>query len=170
MSITTEQLKSALASKDSSERLWVFMDYCKQRPSIEALPVLRKALRHKDFRVVRCAAESIGKLGSDAMPAFGDMYIAAKRADESGVPQAYPECVHALVSIQPEDEDILDLISHWTGVTNWEIVSAGMLALQNLGTPKALQLLKRIHTFWYSELNKTQQKQADKFLTPLKDK
>jgi hypothetical protein len=43
-----------------------------------------------------------------------------------------------------------------------------MSALQKLGTPKALALLKRIHTFWYTELNKTQQKQADKFLKPLK--
>jgi hypothetical protein len=168
--ITVEDLKSALASRDSSDRVWVFMDFCKQRPSIEVLPVLRKALRCKDSTIVNCAAESIEKLGTAAEPAMHDLYIAAKTADESGVPQSFPECIRALVSIQAEEELILEAIHHWVGVTNWEIVSSGMAALQKIGTPKALKLLRRIHTFWYEDLNKQQQRMADKFLLPLKGK
>jgi hypothetical protein len=134
------------------------------------LPFLRRALRCKEFSVVRSAAVSLEKLGKDALPALIDLRRAAKSIDKlTNIPQSYPECLQALVAIHPEDEEyLLDMISHFSGITNWGIVSAGMAALQKLGTPKALALLHRIHNFWYSELNKTQQKQADKFLKPLK--
>lgn len=169
-SVTVGDLVSALKSKDVVRQWQPFHLYCKQQPSIDALPVLRKALRHKDFSVVRCAAESLHKLGKEALPALIDLRRAAYRINTlTDIPQAYPECLQALVAIDPDDEEfLLDMISHFTGITNWEIVSAGMSALQKLGTPKALSLLHRIHTFWYGELNKIQQKQADKFLKPLK--
>jgi HEAT repeat protein len=167
--ITISDLETALKSRDPDEACFAFMDYSKQRPTIDAVPLLRKALRRKDPTVVRSAAVSLEKLGQDAIPAVGDLFIAAKTTDESGMPQSYPECVRALAAIpHDEEDDLLDLISHWAGVTNWGIVSAGMSALQKIATPKATALLRRIHAFWYNNLNKTQKTQADKFLKPMK--
>ena len=168
--VTIEDLRTALSSGDLLEQFDVFESYSHQRPTIEALPFLRRALRSKRFSVVKCAAISLQKLGQHALPAARDLRRAAYTIDKlSDIPTAYPQCLHALVAIVPEDEeDLLEMISHFTGITNWEIVSSGMSALQKLGTPKALDLLRRIHTFWYSDLNKTQQKAADKFLKPLK--
>lgn len=168
--ITISDLESALKSRDPDEACFVFLDYSAQRPIVDALPFLRRALRSKDPTVVRSAAHSLKKLGAAAQTAVGDLFIAAKTADESGIPQSYPDCILALAAIQPDDEDILDVVSHWSGVTNWGIVSAGMEALQTIGTPKAISLLRRIHEFWYSELNKQQRRTADKFLLPLKGK
>ena len=164
--MSIQDLEKALKSRDSDERCFAFLDYSAQRPTKDAVSVLRRALRSKDPTVVRSAAVSLGKLGRDALPAVGDLFIAAKTADESGMPQSYPDCVRALAAIQQDhdEDDLLDLISHWSGVTNWGIVSAGMSALQKLGTPKAISLLRRIHTFWNNDLNKTQKKQADKIL------
>ncbi len=164
--ISIQDLENALKSRDRDELCFAFLDYSTQRPAKDAVPVLRKALRSKDPTVVRSAATSLGKLGVDALAAIGDLFIAAKKADESGMPQSYPDCVRAIAAIQQNDEDdLLDLISHWSGVTNWGIVTAGMSALQKTGTPKAIALLRRIHTYWYGELNKTQRKQADKILS-----
>jgi hypothetical protein len=168
--VSVAELKASLASSDFYTQLSAIEVYSKGQPSVDALAILRKALKHKDDAIVRCAADALAKLGVDAIPAVGELFVAARTTDESGVPQAYPECVRALAAIIPDDEDILDLVSHWAGVTNWEIVSAGMATLQKIGTPKALSLLKRIYTFWYNDLNKTQQKQADKFVLPLKGK
>lgn len=168
--ITVDDLRNALKSGDLTRQFVVFDSYCRHRPSIDAVPFLRKGLRSKRFSVVRCAARALEKLGMKAAPALIDLRRAAERIYQpSDLPQAYPECLHALVAIAPEEVDyLLDLICRFSGLTNWVPISAGMSALQKLGTPKALALLKRIHAFWYSELNKSQQKQADKFLKPLK--
>lgn len=162
--ISVADLKAALASKDSLDRFSIFEAYSRQRPSEEAVAVLRKALRGKDSSVVNFAARSLEKLGIAGNPAMYDLFTAAKTADESGVPQSFPECIRALVAVHADEELILEATHHWVGVTNWEIVSSGMEAMQKLGTSKAISLLRRIHAFWDGELNKTQQKRADRIL------
>lgn len=168
--VTVDDLKNVLKSGDILKQALVFLDYSAQRPTVEALPFLRRGLRSKDASVVRCAADTLKKLGPAAQPALDDLFLAAYTTDGSGMPQSYPECLHAMVAIQPNDEGILELVTHWAGLTNWGITSSAMAALQKIGTPQASSLLRRIHTFWYDDLNKQQKRTADKFLLPLKGK
>lgn len=162
--VTIDHLKDALKSGDLLRQSLVFLDYSSQKPSPEAIPFLRRGLRSKDPSVVRSAADALKKLGAAAEPALNDLFLAAYTTDGSGIPQAYPECLHAIVAIRPDDGDILELVTHWAGVTNWGITSAAMAALKKVGSPNAIKLLRRLHAFWYSELNKAQKKKADQFM------
>jgi len=73
-----------------------------------------------------------------------------------------------LVAIDPEDEWILELISHWAGLHNWMVTSTAMAAPQKIDTPKAIAILKRIHGYWYSEWSKRERELAAKYFKPEK--
>src|SRR5262245_4692998 len=88
-----------LASPPESEtdRFFLFERYCKQKPTPDAIPYLRRALADSYHAVVKCAAESLRKLGPAAQEAMPDLLAVAARVDDAtGVPQAYPECVEAM--------------------------------------------------------------------------
>lgn len=166
--VTVEDLRKAFSSRKLLQQFDAFYCYSKQRPSIEALPFLRRALRSKDWSVIKSAAISLQKLGKEALPAVQELINAAYAVDKFDLPQAYPVCLPALVTIDPTNEEILHLVTHWVGLHNWMVTSTAMKALQKIGTPEATALLKRIHDFWYSEWSKRERELAAKFLKPLK--
>src|SRR2546428_8605901 len=91
---TADALRAAMAMPEykSATRHEVFEHYCYHTPLLEELPLLREALHHPDFVVVRAAAQSIGKLGHAAKDAALDLYEAASRPEPRLVlPQAYVE-------------------------------------------------------------------------------
>jgi hypothetical protein len=168
--VTVDDLDNALKSRDFARQWSTFECYNKQRPSLDALPVLRKALRNKNHAIVRSAAETLEKLGPAALPAMPDLFQAANRTDGRGRPQCYPDCLKAMVSIDPDNEGILELITHWVGFHNWGIISNAMAALQLIGSVEAYSLLQRIHGFWFSHLSKAEKKIADRFLVETQKK
>ena len=99
--ITLEELTAALASDDSSVRWLTTMDYSKQKPTIEALPLLRQMLHDPDFTIVRCAAHSLRKLGPAAAEAMDDLIAAATKEYPNVPPQCFPHCVEAMAAIDP---------------------------------------------------------------------
>jgi hypothetical protein len=158
---SADELRKALAHTGSeSWRAWnVFDGYGKGKPHIDDLPVLGEALKHEDHVIRKSAAASIAKLGSEVSEDMGlmeDLLEAGGRTDGSEPPQAYMECLQALVSIGADSEAIVDMVHCHFGITNWLPLRASMDALQRLATPEALDLLSRIVVFWWPELDKKQ--------------
>jgi len=156
-----------LASPPESdvERFFLFERYCKQKPTPDAIPYLRHALGDSFHGVVKCAADSLRKLGPVAQEAMPDLLAAAARVDEpTGAPQAYPECVEAMAAIDPKNPELLALIKHFTGLDNWLPISASLRALKTIGTPEAKDLLHRTAAFWMPELNKMQRRVVEQLL------
>jgi hypothetical protein len=159
-------LRRAIRLPESKSAMrWEICDaYCHYAPELSHLPVLRRALRHYDGVVVRAAAISIAKLG----PAVGEqvaseLYDAARRPDRwLGLPQAYSECLDALISVGADPEAVIDLVHSHFGHTNWGFIRDSMFALQRLATPKALSLLERIIAFWWPELDRKERRYVKK--------
>jgi len=152
--VSADELRDALRSRDFSSQFWAFEQYSKQKPTVDAIPTLRKALRHKKPFIVRCAAEALGKLRADGVPAMPDLLDAAYKTDRFGMPQAYIQCLTALVAIEPTNDRILPLITHWVGVDDWWTISTSMRALNIIGTSESHSLLVRVHAFWYSHFKR----------------
>ena len=155
--LTVTDLAAALTEADAAARFTVFARYSKQKPTVEAIPLLRKALADESYGTVKCAAMSLRKLGPAAQEAMPDLLVAAKRLD-LGVPQSYPLCLEAMVAIQPTNPWLVPLIKQFTGLDNWVPIIASLRALKTIGTPEALALMERIALFWYPELNKMQRR------------
>ena len=152
---SSEQLAAVLGDFNRFHRHDVFYDYSCHQPDIADLATLRKALQDSEYSVVRSAALSIGKLGPAAKEAERDLFVAARRADTSSdIPQAYCECLDALIAIGADRDAVVDLVFSNFGHTNWGYVRSSMHGLHRLGTPKALDLLRRVVTFWWPDLNK----------------
>jgi hypothetical protein len=157
----SEALREALAMPDykSARRRETFEAYCYHTPAIDELPLLREALRHRDFVVIRAAALSIGKLGPAAKDAISDLLDATGRPDPRlGLPQAYTEGLNALINVGADPDAIIDLIHSHFGHSNWYFIKDSLHGLKRLGTPKALALLSRIVEFWWSDLDKKQKR------------
>lgn len=149
-----------LPESKSATRWEIFEAYCYHMPDMSELPVLRQALRHEDGVVVRAAAQSIAKLGRlDDEDVKFELLDAARRPDPAlGLPQAYSECLDALIAIGADPEAVIDLVHSHFGHTNWYFVRDSMHALHRLATPKALSLLSRIVVFWWPELDKKERR------------
>lgn len=160
---SSEQLAAVLGDFNRHHRSEAFCNYSCHSTDIADLPTLRKALKDPEFPVVRAAAVSIGKLGSAALEAARDLFVAAVRTEpDFGLPQAYRECLDALIAIGANSEEIVDLVSSNIGHTNWSYVRSSMHALHRLDTPKALNLLERAVTFWWPDLNKKERAYVQK--------
>jgi len=143
-----------LPESKSATRWKIFEAYCHHTPEMSELPVLRQALRHVDGVVVRAAAQSIAKLGPLNEDVTLELLDAAGRPDPAlGLPQAYSECLDALIAIRADPEAVIDLVHSHFGHRNWYFVRDSMQALHRLATPKALSLLCRIGVFWWPELD-----------------
>lgn len=162
--LTVADLEAALAPTGSFSRFSVFEHYCKQKPTPDAIPALRKALADGHHAVVKCAAVALRKLGPLAAEAMEDLLAAAAHVDARGMPQAYPECVEAMAAIQPTHPRLLPLIKQFTGLDNWVPISASLRALKTIGTPEALDLLRRTAAFRLPELNKMQRRVVEQLL------
>jgi HEAT repeat protein len=156
---TARELAAAMRSKDMHDRFAAMDAYRRGRPTADAVPVLRKALRDEWEAVVKCAAEALGKLGPTAADAVDDLLAAAVRIDDvSRMPQAYPECVRALAAIQPDHWELPTVIKTFIGLDNWVPIRASLEALKAIGTPESLDILRRAAAFWMPELNKMQRR------------
>lgn len=114
---------------------------------------------------VKCAACSLAKLGEAAAEAMDDLLKAAANIDGiTEMPQAYPECVAAMVTIQPLHPELVPLIKRFVGLDNWVPISASLKALNTIGTPEAKDLLRHMAGFWLPELNKTQRRVVEQLL------
>jgi hypothetical protein len=157
---TPDQLLAAMAMPDykSATRRQIFEHYCYYIPVLAEIPILKQALRHSDFVVVRAAAQSIAKLGPSAKDLAFDLYQAAMQPDPVLVlPQAYCEALDALVSIGGDEKMILELVQSHFGRTNWGFLKHSVHALRRLASPKAHNLLSRIVVFAWPDLDKQQQ-------------
>ena len=155
--VTAADLKDAL-KRDWSKKYQVFDRYSKQKPTEDAIPWLRKALADSYHGTVKCAAVSLRKLGPQAVAAMDDLLAAAYLVDDFHMPQAYPECLEAMMAIDPGSDELIPLIKHFTGLDNWVPTSASLRALKTIGTPEALDLFERFAAFWEPELNKMQRR------------
>jgi hypothetical protein len=143
----------------------LFERYCKQKPTPDAIPLLRHALGDSYHAIVKCAAHSLRKLGPVAREAMADLLTAAARVDgPTGMPQAYAECVTAMAAIEPQHPELLPLIKNFVGLDNWGPLSASLKALKTIGTPEAKDLLHRTAAFWLPELNKMQRRVVEPLL------
>jgi hypothetical protein len=147
------------------DRFVLFERYGKQKPTADAIPLLRRALADSFHGTVKCAAHSLRKLGPAARGAMDDLLAAAARVDAStGMPQAYPECVAAMAAIDPRHPELLPLIKSFVGLDNWVPISASLKALKAIGTTEANDLLHRTAAFWLPELNTMQRRVVEQLL------
>jgi HEAT repeat protein len=155
--VTTEDLIAALEADDEYLRFDTFDRYCKQKPTTDAIPPLRRALNDDNKATVMSAAIALRKLGPEAKEAMPDLLNAAAKVDHrGGIPQSYAECVEAMAAIEPLHRELVPLIKYFIGLDNWGPLSASLRALKTIGTPEALDLMRRMATFWQPELNKMQ--------------
>jgi hypothetical protein len=161
---TVEQLAAVLSDPNRFHRQDTFYAYSCYEPDPGALPTLRTALHDPEFSVVRSAATSIGKLGPQADEAINDLLWAAGQTDSKwrSLPQAYSDCLKALLLVGATPEQIIDLVHSHFGHTNWDYPRDCLDALKQLGTPKALDLLSRIAAFWWPDLHKGQRAYVQK--------
>lgn len=162
--VELRDLIACMQGKDKRYRGTYFDRYCRRKPTIEALPILREAVVQDDHYLVNCAATSLGKLKAAARAAIPDLLAAASHLDPHGLPQSYDECLNALVAIDKSHPEILPLIRRFTHICNWVPISASLKALKTIGTTESAQLLAEIRDRWYSEFNKTQRRVADQLL------
>lgn len=151
--------------RDDVERFMLFERYSKQKPSPDAIPFLRNALSDSSHAVVKCAAVSLGKLGLAALSAMDDLVKAATRIDgPTWMPQAYAECMEAMVAIAPRYCYVFPLIKNFIGLDNWIPLSASLKALKKIGTPEARELLHLAADFWIPQLNVRQRRFVEQLL------
>ena len=162
--VEVSDLVACMSGDDKRYRGVYFDHYCKRKPSLDALPILRLALLQDDHYLVKCAALSIGKMKENARQAINELLVAAAHVDHDGMPLAYCHCLSALVSIDKTHPEIIPLIRRFMHICNWGPISASFEALAAIGTEESLQAMREIRDRWYPEFSKTQKRIADKFL------
>jgi len=162
--VEVADLVACMSGNDKRYRGVYFDNYCKRKPSLDALPILRHALIQDDHYLAKCAAVSLGKMKENARQAINDLLVAAAHVDQDGMPQAYCHCLSALVSIDKTHPEIIRLIRRFMHIDDWVTISASLEALAAIGTEEALQTMQEIRNRWYPEFNKTQKRIADSFL------
>lgn len=161
-------LVACMKGKDKRYRGVYFDNFCKRKPTPDALPVLREALLTGDHYIVKCAAVAIKKLKGDAHEAIPDLLSAAAHVDHAGMPQAYPECLEALIAVDKNNLQILTLIKRFAHIDNWGPISTSLKALAEMDSDEAFEVLQDLHERWYPEFSKTQKRVADEILTEAK--
>ncbi|MGC4030371.1 MAG: hypothetical protein QM754_01300 [Tepidisphaeraceae bacterium] len=149
--VTVAQLEATLRHGPGDYGL--FDRYSKQKPTPDAIPVLRQALHDPYHAVVKAAAVSLRKLGPTAIAATDDLLAAAAHCDAHGMPQAYVHCLEAMVAIQPDHPDLVPLVERFIALDNWVPISGSMRTLRAIGTPEALAALRRFGDYWLPRLN-----------------
>jgi HEAT repeat protein len=175
-SVSIAELEKALSSNDSAVRYNTIFDFSKGPVTTDAIATLRRALADPEPGVVRYAAESLGKLGPAATTVkpgeselgvpmvIWELMAAAQRIDPTTLaPQSYVHCLKALVAIGA-NEFAIGLVHNCIGISNWHPLKASLEALATIGTPEALDLLKRAVEFWTPELDKKQKQIVERLL------
>ena len=162
--VEVADLVACMSGNDKRYRGVYFDNYCKRKPSLDALPVLRHCLLQDDHYLVKCAAVSLWKMKENAKQAIPELLIAAAHVDQDGMPQAYCHCLAALVSIDETHPEIIPLIRRFMHLDNWSLILGSLEALATMGTEESLKTSQEIRDRWYPEFNQTQKRIADKFL------
>ncbi len=163
---TQTQLDEALALPDTPENsvkrrevFWAFEEY---DPDVSQIPFIRKALKDSNNGVVQVAAIAAGRLGTKAKELQMELFTSASYAPRGFCPGAYSQCLNALVSIEADEECILELVQGHFGITDWLSFKDSLHALKRLGTKEALDLLLRIIIFAKPDFTKSQEKYIKK--------
>jgi HEAT repeat protein len=165
--VTIDELSAALECADWLDRTRVVERYSKQKPNVEAIPSLRKALADPYHATVKYAARSLRKLGTAAAEAMNDLLAAAAKPYPPVPPQAYPDCVEAMAAIQPLHPELLPLIrQHSMSYCNWVPISSSLRALKVIRTPEAVALMQEIVDFWEPKFDKVQRRVVQQLLSP----
>lgn len=164
--ITLEELATAMESDDPHVRWRVMKDYAASRykPTLESLPILRRALYDSDVITARLAAYAIAKLGPDAHQAVDDLFVAAElhKRDHS-TPLNWPQCIETLAAVAPLHPQLIPIIKDYClKHSNWVPISASLRALKVINTPEAHELLCETLEFWRPQLNKMQLRVAER--------
>ena len=83
--VEVADLVACMSGNDKRYRGVYFDNYCKRKPSLEAIPILRRALIQDDHYLVKCAAVSLGKMKENAKQAVSDLLMAAVMSKELAV-------------------------------------------------------------------------------------
>lgn len=160
---------------DEQERLESLQELKRQGPGLDSLRRLREALDDSFVEVSITAAECIAMLGPEALTSPGGQELLGKDEVDlewqlqlaggkvwaySIYPNAYSACLNALVKIEADEEVILEYIHNHIGLVNQDDFVDSLRALEGIGTPDAIDLLKRAIAFWQPELDKTHAKQV----------
>lgn len=166
--MSVAELESAMGSADQRIRDDAIARFEKTKFGVDALPVLRQALADESITVMSCAIRCIGKLGPKAMasPAaeerippynvdleFQLVLTGSRVFSYSLYPNCYSACLDTLRKIQVEPEAILEYVVSHIGLSCPDDLMASLNALKDIGTPEALDILKRAVTFWLPDLN-----------------
>ncbi len=161
--ITLEELATALSSDDLLVRNMAMSQYKKQKPTIEALPLLRQALHDSHYGPARGAAHSLRKLGPAAAEAMDELLAAAVKVERDMPPQAYPHCVEAMAVIDPLHPQLLQVIrSVGMRYCSWVSIGYSLRALKIINSAQAHELLCEMIEFWTPEFDKMQLRVSDK--------
>jgi len=149
--------------------------------------MLRRLLTYDDVSFVSDSAECIAKLGSEAgtceaaktsMPlghgqsGQGNLekqlrLVGSKLWSYSGYTNTYCACLSALLNLGYH-EYLTGYIHKYIGLTAPFDVEANFQALAHIGTPEALNLMKRAEAFWLPELNMAQAKKITRIVESAK--
>ena len=169
------QLQAALASPKGSVRTEAIRAFAKTDFDVDALPVLRRALDEDDVEVAITSAECIAKLGpaaasapaADSSAEFHHvdlvdqlMQVGGKIWSYSGYANCYSACLEALVKLEVDEDDLVEHVHNFIGLSSPDDLLASLEALQAVGTRDAVDLLKRAAAFWLPELNMAQAKKV----------
>ena len=164
--LTLEDLLTAMNNDDWLIRFRALDKYSKQKPSIDAIPILRQSLIDPYHGTVKSAAKSLRKLGPKAIDATGELLEAAAKIDvATGAPQSYHECIEAMAIIAPFHPQLIPLIEfHSVRYSNWVPISSSLRALKMIGTKESNILAQQVAEFWMPKLNKMQRRVANKIV------
>jgi hypothetical protein len=77
--VTIDELRAVMECDYWLDRVAVVEPYSKQKPTVEAIPLLRKAVADSHNATVKYAARSLRKLGPEAAKAMSDLLAAAAK-------------------------------------------------------------------------------------------
>ena len=176
--VPLDELEAALRSSDWKVRNETMKKFSESAYGLEALPVLRKALNNDDVVMVIRAAECIGTLGPEAAscPAGQEnmcgerdlesqlMRAGSKVWSYSGYSNSYSACLNALVKLKVNPDFLIEHVHQHIGLGSPDDLINSLNALKAVGSPDALDLLKRAAAFWLPELNMKYTKQVNKLV------
>jgi hypothetical protein len=176
MSMTLQALEKALELPEGWKRSNAFREFEKTDYGIEALPLLEKAMDDKFISVILVAIECVGKLGPQALVGessdrntprglVAKLFLLGNRVwDYSGYKNCYSTCLKTLVKLGYTSRFLFEYIRGNLDLEGEDDFIYSLAALKAIGTPEALELLKRSAEARLPDLNKTYTKKVHAIL------
>ena len=165
--MTLEALEQALKLPESWKRWDALRAFKQTEFGVEALPLLEKLLDYNDDPIALHAIECIGKLGPQALIGESADTSAPKGLiakllalgdhlwGDTGYKNCYSTALNALVKLGYTNKFLLQYIRKNLRLEIDDDFIDSLAALKAIGTPEALDLLKRAAASRLPELNKT---------------